>query len=235
VAVWCNKTAGFEIVHGMLDRAMKMLDVPRISSEDFKAKTGYYIKESNDPAFFPGRAATIYYRTLQPKTSTLSAIKQDVEAALHVRKDIEIGTLGILHPTVLEKFEIGFPCSALEFTLEPFKKQMQKNLDQRVKERRVEMKQYNVSMISNAYLWPQVIGDGTHGVKQAKGLDKIALAYDMLYLNNYSALLGCSSSPPPVIKNIKTRATPYIQYFCRKVFSGTTFKISPSGVRGGGV
>jgi phenylalanyl-tRNA synthetase beta chain len=39
-------------------------------------------------------------------------------------KDIEIGTLGILHPTVLEKFDIGFPCSALEFTLEPFKKPM---------------------------------------------------------------------------------------------------------------
>ena|SRR6266498_2193238 len=46
-AVWCNKTAGFEIVHGMLDRAMKMLEVPHISSTDFKAETGYYIKETN--------------------------------------------------------------------------------------------------------------------------------------------------------------------------------------------
>lgn len=46
-AVWCNKTAGFEIVHGMLDRAMKMLDVPRISSQDSKANTGYYINETS--------------------------------------------------------------------------------------------------------------------------------------------------------------------------------------------
>jgi phenylalanyl-tRNA synthetase beta chain len=46
-AVWCNKTAGFEVVHGMLDRAMKMLEVPRIGSEDFQAGTGYYIKESS--------------------------------------------------------------------------------------------------------------------------------------------------------------------------------------------
>jgi phenylalanyl-tRNA synthetase beta chain len=46
-AVWCNKTAGFEIVHGMLDRIMKMLEVPRIMSPDVNAKTGYYIKESN--------------------------------------------------------------------------------------------------------------------------------------------------------------------------------------------
>jgi phenylalanyl-tRNA synthetase beta chain len=46
-AVWCNKTAGFEVVHGMLDRAMKMLDVPRISAHDPKSKTGYYIKETS--------------------------------------------------------------------------------------------------------------------------------------------------------------------------------------------
>lgn len=30
--------------------------------------------------------------------------------------------LGILHPSVLENFEIGFPCSAIEFSLEPFRR-----------------------------------------------------------------------------------------------------------------
>ena len=44
-AVWCNRTAGFEVVHGMLDRAMQMLEVPLISSSDKKALHGYYIKE----------------------------------------------------------------------------------------------------------------------------------------------------------------------------------------------
>ena len=48
-----------------------------------------------------------------------------MKSALNLTKDLEIGVLGILHPTVLEKFEIGFPCSALEFSLEPFKKEMQ--------------------------------------------------------------------------------------------------------------
>lgn len=45
-AVWCNKTAGFEVIHGLLDRAMKMLDVPRIRSDDKKAPAGYYLKET---------------------------------------------------------------------------------------------------------------------------------------------------------------------------------------------
>ncbi|KAJ7765004.1 hypothetical protein DFH07DRAFT_1015589 [Mycena maculata] len=125
-AVWCNKTAGFEVVHGMLDRAMKMLDVPRIASHDRWAKTGYYIKETSDPMFFPGRAATIYYRPPPVKQSALSAVKQEIESALHLEQDMKLGTLGILHPTVLEKFDIGYPCSSLEFSLEPFKKQVPK-------------------------------------------------------------------------------------------------------------
>ncbi|KAG6833889.1 hypothetical protein H0H87_007900 [Tephrocybe sp. NHM501043] len=144
-AVWCNKTAGFEIVHGMLNRAMKMLEIPLIGNTDHKAETGYYIKESSgelclnglyqlwvsssvtDPVYFPGRAATIYYRPAPAKASNkLSALSQDIKTVLHVNHDVEIGSLGILHPAVLANFEIGYPCSALEFTLEPFKKKMQK-------------------------------------------------------------------------------------------------------------
>ncbi|KAL4241406.1 phenylalanyl-tRNA synthetase beta subunit family protein [Abortiporus biennis] len=125
-AVWCNKTAGFEVVHGILDRIMQMLEVKRIDSTDYKAKTGYYLKERNDPTFFPGRAATIYYRPIPVgKSESLSTVKRAVEGAFGATSDIEIGVLGILHPSVLEKFEIGFPCSALEFTLEPFKPEMQ--------------------------------------------------------------------------------------------------------------
>jgi len=76
--------------------------------------------------YFPGRAATIFFRPAERKAGKLESIKKGIDSALHINRDINIGSLGILHPSVLEKFEIGFPCSALEFTLEPFKKQMQK-------------------------------------------------------------------------------------------------------------
>ena len=49
-AVWCARSAGFEVVHGLLDRSMKMLEIPRIGKTDEKA-TGYYIKEG-DGLFF---------------------------------------------------------------------------------------------------------------------------------------------------------------------------------------
>jgi phenylalanyl-tRNA synthetase beta chain len=51
-AVWCNKTAGFEVVHGLLDRAMKMLEIKRIGNEDQKTETGYYIKERDGMFIF---------------------------------------------------------------------------------------------------------------------------------------------------------------------------------------
>lgn len=155
-AVWCNKTAGFEVIHGLLDRLMAMVDVPKISATDTTAPHGYYLKEKNgellvscitceecavlivaiDPTFFPGRAATVFYREApsasspQETQSTLSKLTQGIKSAFggdsgSAPEDKAIGVLGILHPSVLENFEIGFPCSALEINLEPFKKEVQ--------------------------------------------------------------------------------------------------------------
>lgn len=77
-----------------------------------------------DPTFFPGRAATIYYRPLK-SASGLATFKRTLKAAFNDSDDLEVGVLGILHPSVLEKFEITYPCSAVEFNLEPFKKELQ--------------------------------------------------------------------------------------------------------------
>ncbi|KHJ98420.1 phenylalanine--tRNA ligase, beta subunit [Oesophagostomum dentatum] len=53
-AVYYNKTAGFEIVHGFLDRIMRLLDV-----NPAKDGSGYYIRACENPTFFPGRCASI--------------------------------------------------------------------------------------------------------------------------------------------------------------------------------
>lgn len=123
-AIWCNKTAGFEIVHGLLDKVMETLEVKRISASDAKSESGYYLKEKDDPTYFPGRAAAIYYRPppSPQKHSALTAVKKSIKSALGSHSDIELGSVGILHPSVLEKFEIPYPCSALEITIEPFRR-----------------------------------------------------------------------------------------------------------------
>ncbi|KAK4057224.1 phenylalanine--tRNA ligase subunit beta [Microbotryomycetes sp. JL221] len=166
-AVFCGRRAGFEIVHGLLDRLMLGLGVKNLGNESSSGVSGYYIKACDDDTFFPNRAAKIYYRpgkgvdapaqlapvasatpadasvaqqgeeaSTQEKESTgpLDTMKQKLASVLPGHKtaqtasksspalvrDIEIGSLGILHPTVLKSFELDYPCSALEFDVEPF-------------------------------------------------------------------------------------------------------------------
>lgn len=90
-AVYYNKNPGFEIIHGLLDRIMQLLDVP-----PGEKKGGYAIKASEGPVFFPGRCAEIFARGQS------------------------IGKLGVLHPDVITKFELTMPCSCVEINIEPF-------------------------------------------------------------------------------------------------------------------
>lgn len=113
-AAFYGKTSCFEVVHGLLDRVMTMLRVAFVTHEeglegksiDFQVKEnpskadGYFIQEIDEPTFFNGRAAAIYAR-LNGKLQ-------------------RIGELGVLHPTVLEKFDLRYPVSTLEINLEVF-------------------------------------------------------------------------------------------------------------------
>ncbi|KAL7271584.1 phenylalanine--tRNA ligase subunit beta [Rhizina undulata] len=100
-AAICGKTSGFEVVHGLLDRVMAMLSKGLSETGAEEKKEGYWIEASDDPTYFPGRAASIRVRHQNGKVET-------------------IGTFGILHPSVLEKFEIPYPVSTLEMNLESF-------------------------------------------------------------------------------------------------------------------
>lgn len=92
-AVYCNKSDGFEMIHGLLDRILQVLEVPWTMNED---ENGYYLRAVDDPTFFPNRCAEIFCFN-KP-----------------------IGKMGVLHPDVLSKFELNVPCSAVEIDIEPF-------------------------------------------------------------------------------------------------------------------
>ncbi|KAJ8935954.1 hypothetical protein NQ314_012576 [Rhamnusium bicolor] len=92
-AVNCNRNAGFEIVHGLLDKIMLLLEVPWSPT---KQSDGYYLTAKNDPTYFPGRCAEI------------------------ICNGKLIGKIGVLHPNVLAQFELTNPCSAVEINIQPF-------------------------------------------------------------------------------------------------------------------
>jgi len=95
-AVHCSKTPGFEVIHGLLDRAMLILNQTPTPDKTVNPNVGYHISKGEDPAYFPGRAANILYNGKV------------------------IGQMGVIHPEVLQKFEITNPCAALEINLEVF-------------------------------------------------------------------------------------------------------------------
>lgn len=106
-AAWYGKTSGFEVVHGLLDRVLLMLKTAFLTHEeglegkkmDYEVREdpskpdGYWIEEINEPTFFPGHAAAIHLR--------LNG------------KQVRIGEFGILHPTVLDKFELRYMSSSV--------------------------------------------------------------------------------------------------------------------------
>jgi len=89
-AMYTNTTAGFEYIHGLLDRIMLLLEIP-ISTN---GTGGYAIRSTNDETFFPGRCAEIIVR------------------------GTKVGIFGILHPEVVANFDLQYPTSALHLDLE---------------------------------------------------------------------------------------------------------------------
>ena len=61
----------------------------------------YYLRPSNDPCFFPGMCAEVVLR------------KTGDSVTEHI-----IGVLGVVHPEVLAKYAISYPCSIIELDIE---------------------------------------------------------------------------------------------------------------------
>lgn len=94
-AVYCSTAAGFEIIQGLLDHLMSVLSCVKgdgVSQQSWRINANM----CHDETFFPGRRACII-----------------------VGGNV-VGTIGWIHPEVLQNFSLVYPCSAMEIDLEPF-------------------------------------------------------------------------------------------------------------------
>ncbi|KAL7223202.1 hypothetical protein ACSBR1_024798 [Camellia fascicularis] len=92
-ALYCGSNSGFELIHGLVDRVMEVIGTPFVKPGD---NAGYYIERADESEFLPGRQARIIY------------------------KGKCIGAFGIVHPEVLNNFDIPDPCSFVELNIESF-------------------------------------------------------------------------------------------------------------------
>jgi len=118
-AVYAGPTSGFEIVHGLVDRICSLCEVApnahyvsksntyedkfKISKNNWEYDIVPFTAEDDaqQQTYFPGRAAKVMFT------------KPGLD------EPICLGTFGILHPNVLQAFDIHYPASALELDLDP--------------------------------------------------------------------------------------------------------------------
>lgn len=102
-AIYAGKTSGFEMVQGLLGKIMQTMRTPWLEKPSEDKRRGYWIEEDKENAtFFPGRGAKIFFR---------SADNGDAKV---------IGSLGVLHPEVMNNFDIPYAASSVEINAEVF-------------------------------------------------------------------------------------------------------------------
>lgn len=116
VALYSSYGAGFEVIHGLADRIMTCVQIQPESSYAMNSLTGdafgdlkrvgrqgveYYVRPSSDPCCFPGMGAEIV-----------------LHYADSSKEDKVVGTFGVVHPEVLQNFDVTYPCSILEMDVE---------------------------------------------------------------------------------------------------------------------
>jgi phenylalanyl-tRNA synthetase beta chain len=95
-AVYCATAAGFEVVQGLLDQAMRTLGVVRGPAAPGDRTWRLDPAGCTDGALLPKRRANVLY---------------DGRA---------VGAIGWIHPDVLANFSLSYPCSAFEVDLQAF-------------------------------------------------------------------------------------------------------------------
>ena len=95
LALYSNTKSGFEVVHGLLDRVMEVMNVRADPATGYHTQAAAATAEPDGP-WLPGRIADVLHRGKC------------------------VGRMGVVHPDVLAKFDVAHPCSALEIDVEAF-------------------------------------------------------------------------------------------------------------------
>ncbi|EGD83002.1 phenylalanyl-tRNA synthetase subunit beta [Salpingoeca rosetta] len=96
-AVAMGKSPRFEALQGLLDYIMKMLEIPFDPSAVNPGSKAYCLLPTQDPAFLG-----------------------ELGAADIVYNGARVGVLGVVHPEVLQNFDLRYPVSAFELAVHPF-------------------------------------------------------------------------------------------------------------------
>jgi len=138
---YAGLTAGFEVVQGIVERVMNLLEVPRRWASPASAVAAgavpadapkeavdavmnawgrgglaYRMEATEHPSFFPGRCA----KMVLLRSGEGAAAGAAAASSAGTPSEEPLGMIGIVHPEVLGAFEVGLAASVVEISLEPF-------------------------------------------------------------------------------------------------------------------
>jgi phenylalanyl-tRNA synthetase beta chain len=116
VGLFSSYSSGFQVIHGLVDRIMNCVQIKpdqayaanSLSADEFQSlkrvgKNGvsYYLRpNTSDPMYFAGMSSDLVLK-----------FEDD-------RVDQVVGTFGVVHPQVLQNFDVSYPCSIVEIDIE---------------------------------------------------------------------------------------------------------------------
>jgi phenylalanyl-tRNA synthetase beta chain len=123
IGLYAAPSSSLGVIHGLVDRVFRACQIiPKesygltsLSAEEYgglkrisRADVCYDLQANTDPLYFPGMGADVVLR----KRSCAGDGEEEKDEGLVV------GTMGVIHPDVLAKFEISYPCCVVELDLE---------------------------------------------------------------------------------------------------------------------
>lgn len=129
VALYSSYTAGFEVIHGLVDKIMTSVQIKpdksyasnSLTMEEYhdldrvgRHDVAYTVRACDDACYFNGMSANIVLLTT---TSSSTASGSDGISNETIVEKI-VGTIGVIHPEVLQNFDVSYPCSILELDVE---------------------------------------------------------------------------------------------------------------------
>ena len=133
-ALYSGATAGFEVLHGLVDRVMQLLEVPArpykwCEPAAFASAAGAGAgagagAEAGAAAYGRGGKRYFVEAATPASTPTLASYFPGRVASVVLESEggarAVVGVFGVLHPEVLRNFELVYPVSVLELSVEAF-------------------------------------------------------------------------------------------------------------------
>jgi phenylalanyl-tRNA synthetase beta chain len=124
-AVYASPNSAFEIIHGLVDRLMTCCQIQpeagyaanSMTTDEYQgqkrvARDGilYSVRPSNDSCFFNGMCAEVVMKYISENEAK--------QAGVTINSEKVVGTFGVVHPEVLNNFEITYPTTVCEIDVE---------------------------------------------------------------------------------------------------------------------